>query len=99
MTEKIYKNTNGFDVELTEAEYQEFYASQQFSESDEEKLRRFKLQAVNSRESYLKKTAEYYMPDFPPDILEKRALAREEINEIEVIISISETESYSINFS
>lgn len=53
---------------------------------------------VLRRKYYLTTTAAYYVPDFPQDVLDKRALARQEINEILAASTLVALNKFSTNF-
>lgn len=53
---------------------------------------------IRVRKNYLKKTSDYYYPDFPEEILLKRAKARNDILEIENSKELKQIEHFSKNF-
>ncbi len=71
-----------------------------FAEEDfnKEKLWAKKQQLIFSRTSYLKSSADYYAPDFTPEILAKRDLARNENKNITDTGSLEELENFSTSF-
>lgn len=73
-------------------------------ESEPDKIKRLKIQAISIRNSYLQTTdwyvlREYDQPNsYPTEVKEKRILARNQINEIEKILTLEEANSITVNY-
>lgn len=94
MKEKPHKIVNGQIVELSETEIAELNQAP----SLEDRKKSLKSQLISIRKKYLKETADYYMPDFPEEILEKRALARQQKQEIEAATTLTALNNFDVNF-
>ena len=74
------------------------------NETEEEKTKRLRSNALSVRLSYLQSTdwyvlREYDQPDsYPTEVKKRRILARNQINEIEKILTLEEANSIAVNY-
>lgn len=71
---------------------------QEYKQSSQEIFDETQKSLIAVRKSYLKSSADYYAPDFPEDVLAKRALAREEIDAINAATTLKALEKFNIIF-
>ncbi len=95
--EKLTKIIDGVIIELTQEEILEFNRSPSISDLDQRK-QSLKNQLINIRKKYLKDTADYYMPDFPQEVLGKRTLARQQIQDITNATTLTALNSFDLKF-
>jgi len=73
-------------------------------ETESDKIKRLKIEAVSIRNSYLQTTDWYVLREcdqpnsYPTEVKEKRILARNQINEIEKISNLKEASSIEENY-
>lgn len=85
------------DIKITEE-------SENNIETESDKIKRLKTQAILIRSSYLQTTdwyvlREYDQPNsYPAEVKEKRVIARNQINEIEKILTLEEANSILVNY-
>lgn len=67
--------------------------------SEKQKAGELKQHLINVRLAYLRESAIRYMPNFPQDVIAKRDLANQEINDIEACTTLEELNNFTEEFN
>lgn len=91
---RIEVNTQTGEVKVLDLTQEEISKLPSLAERKQE----LKNHLIGVRNSYLKWSSDYHAPDFPDDVLEKRALARKENDDIKSSTTLDLLNKFSSTF-